>query len=129
MGFDGFLIYGFLLFLIIVGKFSPKYLFFSMDDFLISNGIRMFMDSRSVYIKKSKIYLRNKEFSLLEYFLRNVGRVLTRTQILEDVWDHNICSPTNTIDVHVSVLRRKLKKYLSYDPIKTIHSIGYMLEI
>ena len=64
----------------------------------------------------------------MEYFLRNTGKVLSRTQLLEDVWDRNICWPTNTIDVHVSALRQKLKKYLSYDPIKTIHSIGYMFD-
>lgn len=91
--------------------------------------IKMHLRSRKVFIDEIKIHLRNKEFSLLEYFLRNVGKVLSRTQILEDVWDHNICNPTNTIDVHVSVLRQKLKKYMLSDPIKTVHCIGYMLDI
>jgi two-component system copper resistance phosphate regulon response regulator CusR len=62
----------------------------------------------------------------MEYFLKNIGMILTRTQILEDVWDMNICCATNTIDVHVSRLRKKLKNLFKKDLIKTVHCIGYL---
>ena len=83
-------------------------------------------DSRMFSIKGKRVFLRNKEFSLLHYFLQNMGRVLSRTQILEDVWDRNIICPTNTVDVHVSSLRRKFKRYADKECIKTIHCVGYM---
>lgn len=84
--------------------------------------------SRRLFIKGRNIALRNKEFSLLNYFIANMGRVLSRTQILEDVWDRNILCPTNTVDVHVSSLRMKFKKYASKDCIKTVHCVGYIFE-
>ncbi|MBD3361065.1 hypothetical protein GF366_04685 [Candidatus Peregrinibacteria bacterium] len=84
--------------------------------------------TRKFYVGNNYVFLRNKEFCLLEYFMINIGRVLSRTQILEDVWDHNICCPTNTVDVHVSNLRQKLKLHQSADLIKTIHCVGYIFE-
>lgn len=72
--------------------------------------------------------LRNKEFTLLFYFLRNAGRVISRTEILEQVWDQNIFCSTNTVDVHVSALRRKLKKHFGFALIKTVHCVGYIFE-
>lgn len=87
--------------------------------------LRLNVKARKLFVKDKVIYLRNKEYTLLEFFMRNCGRVVTRTTILEEVWDRNITCPTNTIDVHVSTLRRKLKKYLNGDPIKTVHCIGY----
>ncbi len=85
--------------------------------------------TRKFTIKNREIILRNKEFSLMVYFLTHMGRVLTRTQILHDVWDCNICCATNTIDVHVSTLRQKIKRYSKILTIKTVHCIGYIVEI
>lgn len=85
--------------------------------------------SRKVFIYDNVIPLRNKEFVLLAYFIRNVGKVLSRTQILEDVWDQNITCSTNTVDVHISSLRYKLRKHHHDRLIKTVHCIGYMFEI
>lgn len=96
------------------------------DEVLMYRHMKIHPFSRKVFIKSAKIRLRNKEYSLLEYFLRNCGKVLSRTRLLEDVWDRNILCPTNTVDVHVSSLRRKLKKYASFAPIKTVHCIGYI---
>lgn len=84
--------------------------------------------SRKFFTHNRWIFLRNKEFCLLEYFMRNAGRVVSRTQILEDVWDRNICCPTNTVDVHVSALRRKLQDLQCKKLIKTIHCVGYIFE-
>lgn len=82
--------------------------------------------ARKLFIDGSFVSLRNKEFSLLQYFMNNMGRVVSRTQLLEDVWDVNICCATNTVDVHVSTLRNKFKKFAGRDFIRTVHSIGYV---
>ncbi len=84
--------------------------------------------SRKLFISGKYIYLRNKEFSLLEYFMKNMGRVLSRTLILEEVWDRNILCPTNTVDVHVSSLRKKIKLPEDTDFIKTVPCVGYIFE-
>src|SRR3989338_9516325 len=87
--------------------------------------LKIDMLTRRFFVGSNFIFLRNKEFSLITYFVKNMGRVVSRTQILEDVWDRNIFCPTNTVDVHVSSLRRKLKKCLRFELIKTVHCIGY----
>ncbi len=63
---------------------------------------------RSVFRGAEKIDLTAREFALLEYFMRNEGRVLTRTMISEHVWDYDFDSGTNVIDVYVNYLRRKI---------------------
>ncbi len=96
---------------------------------ILSHGdLKLNIPARKLIISDNCILLRNKEFSLLEYFLKNVGKVVSRTEILEEVWDRNICCSTNTVDVHVSSLRRKIRTYLKFDPIKTIYCIGYVFE-
>ncbi len=84
--------------------------------------------SRRFSLDGKFIFLRNKEFSLLVYFIENMGRVVSRTQILEEVWDRNVFCPTNTVDVHVSNLRQKFKKYVDRNYIKTVHCVGYIFE-
>ena len=61
--------------------------------------------------------------------MENIGKVITRARLLEEVWDRNIFCITNTVDVHVSKLRQKLNKHLDQDVIKTIHCVGYIFEI
>jgi DNA-binding response OmpR family regulator len=56
------------------------------------------------------------------------GKLLTRNTILEDVWDQNTNLMTNTVDVHVSQLRKKIKKYTGMSYIKTIPCLGYVFE-
>lgn len=72
------------------------------------------------------IPLTSKEFSLLEYFMRNPDRVLTRTQIGEHVWDMNFDPSSNVIDVYVSMLRRKIDKGFPSPLIHTIIGTGYV---
>ena len=98
-------------------------------DVVESGFFKLDYSSRKFFISDTLVELRNKEFAMMMYFLLNPGRVLTRTEILECVWDRNICCPTNTVDVHISVLRNKLKKHLGYDPIRTIYCVGYVFEI
>ena len=66
--------------------------------------------SRSVKRGGKKLDLKPREYLLLEYFARNEGRVVTRTMLLEQVWDYHFDPATNVIDVHVSRLRRKLEE-------------------
>lgn len=85
--------------------------------------------SRSVFRGKRKIELTNKEYALLEYFLRNVGRVLTRSMIAEHVWNIDFDTETNVIDVYVTHLRNKIDKGETSRLIQTIRGVGYMLRI
>lgn len=91
--------------------------------------IKLDFSARRIFINNDMVILRNKLFELFAYFLNHSGKVVSRTQLLEDVWDRNICWPTNTLDVHINILRKMLKKRLGYDIIKTVHCIGYIFEI
>lgn len=86
------------------------------------------LDTRSqiVSIKEKEISLTLREYSLLEYLLRNRGKVLTRDDILEHVWDRNHDTLSNVVDVHMKNLRRKLpKKYAEL--IETIRGKGFRI--
>ncbi len=74
------------------------------------------------------IYLNRKEFALLEYLMRNPGVTLTRTMILEHVWDMNADPFTNTVDVHIRFLRQKIDERQKKKLIKTVHGYGYKIE-
>lgn len=75
-----------------------------------------------------RISLSAKEYSLLEFLLRNKGRVLTRTNIIEHVWDMNFNSDTNIVDVFISYLRKKIEVGFKSRLIKSIRGVGYILE-
>ena len=74
------------------------------------------------------IKLTKKEFSLLEYFMKNVGAVLTRNVILEHVWDMNANPFSNTVDVHVQFLRKKINAGHQRKLIQTVRGSGYKME-
>jgi two-component system, OmpR family, response regulator len=84
--------------------------------------------SRTVKRGGRKIELKPREYLLLEYFARNEGRVVTRTMLLEKVWDYHFDPGTNVIDVHVSRLRRKLDDGFEKPLLHTVRGAGYMLE-
>jgi DNA-binding response OmpR family regulator len=71
--------------------------------------------------------LRKKEFSLLEYFMLNTDIVLTRSMILEHVWETNADPFTNTVDVHITTLRQKLNEGFTKKYITTVRGMGYKL--
>lgn len=75
-----------------------------------------------------RIELTAKEFSLLEYFMRHQGQVLTRVMILESVFDYHFEGMTNLVDVHVYKLRNKVDRGFSRALIKTVKGVGYVLE-
>ncbi|ACB95854.1 response regulator transcription factor [Beijerinckia indica] len=74
-----------------------------------------------------EIILQPREFRLLEYLMKHAGQVVTRTMLLEHVWDYHFDPQTNVIDVHISRLRSKIDK--GFDPplLQTIRGIGYMI--
>ncbi len=74
------------------------------------------------------IPLQPREFKLLEYLMRHAGRVVTRTMLLENVWDYHFDPQTNVIDVHVSRLRGKIEKGFDKPLLHTVRGAGYMLK-
>ena len=74
-----------------------------------------------------EIELTSKEYALLEYFMRNPNKVLTRTMISEHVWDYHFDSMTNVVDVYVNYLRKKIEKGFESKLIHTIRGVGYIL--
>jgi two-component system OmpR family response regulator len=77
---------------------------------------------------KRELTLNRKEFSLLEYFMRNPGVTLTRAMILEHVWDANVDPFTNTVDVHMRFLRQKVDAGFKRKLLKTVHGYGYKFD-
>jgi two-component system OmpR family response regulator len=75
-----------------------------------------------------EIVLQPREFRLLEYLMRHAGQVVTRTMLLENVWDYHFDPQTNVIDVHVSRLRGKIEKDFDSAILHTVRGAGYMLK-
>ena len=86
------------------------------------------MLSREVNRAGERIELQAREFRLLEYLLRNKGRVVTRTMLLENVWDYTFDPQTNLIDVHISRLRQKIEKNFNGPLIETVRGAGYRMQ-
>ena len=85
-------------------------------------------NKKMAFYKDQRLILRKKEMQLLEFFLLNKGRVLTRIEILENVWDASASPFTNTVEVHLKRLRDKIEKPFDEQYIQTIHGIGYLME-
>ncbi len=94
---------------------------------LVVGDLEMDLLSRTVRRQGQKIDLQPREFRLLEYLMRHASQVVTRTMLLEGVWDYHFDPQTNVIDVHVSRLRQKIDKPFSTPMIHTVRSAGYML--
>jgi two-component system OmpR family response regulator len=84
--------------------------------------------TREVRRGGQKINLQPREYRLLEYLMRNSGQVVTRTMLLENVWDYHFDPQTNIIDVHVSRLRGKIDKGFDKPLLHTVRGAGYMLK-
>jgi len=87
------------------------------------------MDLLTRRVKRAgrEIELQPREFRLLEYLMRHSGQVLTRTMLLEKVWDYHFDPQTNVIDVHISRLRKKIDKDFDEPLIQTVRGAGYVL--
>lgn len=83
--------------------------------------------SHSVSRAGQEITLQPREFRLLEYLMRHAGQVVTRTMLLENVWDYHFDPQTNVIDVHISRLRSKIEKNFEKPLLHTVRGAGYMI--
>jgi two-component system, OmpR family, response regulator len=99
-----------------------------MGSFLTVADLRMDLLARRVERAGKDIPLTNKEFELLEYLLRNKGRVLSRVILMEHIWDINFDSETNIVDVVINRLRRKIEDGFSTKLIHTVRGVGYALK-
>jgi two-component system, OmpR family, response regulator len=96
---------------------------------LVAADITMDLVSRKVERGGRPIELRPKEFSLLEYLMRNAGRVVSKTMIMEHVFDYSFDPRTNVVDVLVFRLREKIDRDFETKRIQTVRGIGYVLQV
>ncbi|HUN53220.1 MAG TPA: response regulator transcription factor [Candidatus Sulfotelmatobacter sp.] len=94
---------------------------------LTCDDLEMDLLARSVKRAGRPIDLQPREFRLLEYLLRHAGQVVTRTMLLEKVWDYHFDPQTNVIDVHISRLRQKVDRDFPHALIHTVRGAGYCL--
>ncbi|MFM2175800.1 MAG: hypothetical protein RLZZ527_876 [Actinomycetota bacterium] len=97
---------------------------------IVAGGIRMDIDRHQVSVNGIPVSLPLKEFELLEFLMRNAGRVLTRIQLIDRVWGSDYVGDTKTLDVHIKRLRAKIES----DPanpkiIQTVRGLGYKMEL
>ncbi|WP_029459952.1 response regulator transcription factor [Solidesulfovibrio alcoholivorans] len=97
------------------------------DTTLKIADLEMDLVARTVKRAGKPIELKPKEFALLEYLMRHAGHVVTRTMLLENVWDYSFDPQTNVIDVHISRLRQKIDKGHDKPLLATIRGAGYSL--
>jgi len=97
------------------------------EHMLQVGDLRMDLLSRRVTRGSRAIALQPREFKLLEYLMRHANQVVTRTMLLEAVWEYNFDPQTNVVDVHISKLRQKLELDSERALVRTVRNAGYML--
>lgn len=97
-------------------------------DQLSAPGVEMNLLRRQVLVRGREVRLTSREFQILEVLLRSAGRVVTRSMLLEGVWDYRFDPQTNIVDQHVSRLRQKLGEDGGPAIIETVRGIGYRIE-
>ena len=95
---------------------------------LTAGDMRMDLVRRKVVRGGEEIELQPKEFALLEYLMRNAGRVVSKTMIMEHVWDYNFDPQTNVVEARICRLRDKIGRAFQPKLIHTIRGVGYVLE-
>ncbi|MEO8926794.1 MAG: response regulator transcription factor [Caulobacteraceae bacterium] len=100
----------------------------SVQTLLKVGDLEMDLIGREVRRAGQEIDLQPREFQLLEYLMRNAGQSVTRTMLLEKVWEYHFDPQTNVIDVHISRLRSKIDKGFERAMLQTVRGAGYRLE-
>ena len=95
---------------------------------LTVGDLKMDLVRRKVFRGGREIELQPKEFALLEYLMRNAGRVVSKTMIMEHVWDYNFDPQTNVVEARICRLRDKVDRPFGLNLIHTIRGVGYVLE-
>ncbi|MDI5895884.1 response regulator transcription factor [Flavobacterium algoritolerans] len=96
------------------------------DEILTLGTIQIDITKHSVFVSDTEVNLTQREFDLLTYLVKNKGKVCTRTQIIEDVWDIHFEYDTGVIDVFMNAIRKKLNLKIEQDYIKTVRGVGYI---
>ncbi len=91
------------------------------------NGLELDRLSHTVTRDGKPVPLQPREFRLLEYLMKHAGQVVTRTMLLENVWDYHFDPQTNVIDVHISRLRAKIDRGFAEPLLQTVRGAGYMI--
>jgi two-component system copper resistance phosphate regulon response regulator CusR len=100
----------------------------TMDSVLQVGDLKLDRVERRVHRAGRRIDLTTREYALLEYLMRNAGRQITRSMIIEHVWNLNFDTSTNVVDVYINYLRKKLDKDSASPLIHTIRGVGYELK-
>jgi DNA-binding response OmpR family regulator len=98
----------------------------SEDDVVQLNSIKIIQSKHQVFIDDAETTLTQREYELLLYLIKNKGKVCTRTQIIEDVWNIHFEYDTGVIDVFMNAIRKKLNLSKEDESIKTIRGVGYI---
>ncbi|MEO5866047.1 MAG: response regulator transcription factor [Sphingomonas sp.] len=101
---------------------------FSAETMLRAGPVEMNLLKREVRRVGQRVDLQPREFALLEELMRNAGRIVTRTMLLERVWDFHFDPKTNIVETHISRLRSKLNAGFDGDVIQTVRGAGYMID-
>jgi len=117
---------------IAVDEAELRLLLASSSDSEVSQHKRELLDnvfelSHRVARGKDELTLQPREFRLLEYLMKHAGQVVTRTMLLESVWEYHFDPQTNVIDVHISRLRAKIDKGFETPLLHTVRGVGYVL--
>jgi len=101
----------------------------SVQTMIKVGDLEMDLIGRVVHRQGNQIDLQPREFQLLEYLMRHAGQSVTRTMLLEKVWEYHFDPQTNVIDVHISRLRAKIDKGFDHPMLQTVRGAGYRLEV
>ena len=96
---------------------------------LSAGDLKMDLIARQVTRENQTIELQAREFALLEYLMRNAGKSVSKTEILEHIWDYSFDPQTNVVDVLVCRLRNKVDRDFPDKRIQTIRGVGYVLKV
>ena len=96
------------------------------DEILTLGTIQINLEKHLVLVNEEEVSLTQREFELLSYLVRNKGKVCTRNQIIEDVWNIHFEYDTGVIDVFMNAIRKKLNLKIEQDYIKTVRGVGYI---
>lgn len=109
--------------------FRRKNLSLQNDDSISIGNIKVNLGSKLVTCNNEQLNLTSREFRLLEYLLKNKNRVVSRMEILENVWGIDFNMGTNVVDVYINYLRKKIEKDPAHKFIQTVIGMGYMLKV
>ena len=91
--------------------------------------VKLDLLSRKAFVNGQELELLPKEFKLLEFLIKNKNNTVTRTMILENVWNYSFDPSTNIVDVHISKMRKKIEIFSTEKFIKTVKGVGYTVEV